>query len=86
MKEVFEIDNQTYNFRHDFLIKRHNVRLVYYGTETASFIGPKILYTLPNSFKEAASLKSFKESLKRWIPENCPCRSCKTYFQCVWFL
>ena len=80
MKEVFQIDNRNYNFRHDFLITRHNVRLVYYGTETASFIGPKIWDTLPNSFKEAASLKSFKENLKRWIPENCPCRSCKTYF------
>ena len=24
-KEIFEIDNQNYNFRHDFLIKRHHV-------------------------------------------------------------
>ena len=42
MKEIFEIDNRNYNFRYDFLIKQCNIRLVYYGTETASFIGPKI--------------------------------------------
>ena len=42
MKEIFETDNRNYNFRHDFLIKRCNIRSVYYGTETASFIGPKI--------------------------------------------
>ena len=67
MEEIFEIDNRKYNFRHDFLIERCNIRLVYYGTETASFIGPKISNTLPNSCKDATSLKSFKVNLKRWI-------------------
>ena len=41
IKEFFEIDNQNYNFRHYYLIKRCNIRSVYYGTETAPFIGPK---------------------------------------------
>ena len=82
MKEIFEIDNRNYNFRHDFLIKRCNIRSVYYGTETASFIGQKICDTLPHSCKDATSLKSSKVNLKRWIPENCPCRLCKTYSTC----
>ena len=46
MKEIFQTDNQNYNFRHDFLINRCNIRSVYYGTKTASFTGPKILDTL----------------------------------------
>ena len=72
---------------YDFLIKRHNVRSVYCGTnKTASFIGPKIWDTLPNSCKDATSLKSFKVNLKRRIPENCPCRLCKTYIQRIEFL
>ena len=29
MKEIFEIDNQNHNFRHDFLIKRCTIRSVY---------------------------------------------------------
>ena len=86
MKEVFEIDNRNYNFRYDFLITRHNVRLVYYGTKTASFIGPKIWDTLPKSCKEAASLKSFQENIKFCILENCPYRSWKNYIQFVGFL
>ena len=86
MKETFEIENRNYNFHHDFLIKRCNIRSVYYGTETAYFIGPKIWNTLPNNCKDATSLKSFKVSLKRWIPENCPWRLCKTYIQHVGFL
>ena len=86
IKEIFEIDNRNFNFRHDFLIKQCNIRSVYYGTETASFIGPKIWNILPNTCKDATSLKSFKVNLKRWIPENCPCRLCKTYIQRVGFL
>ena len=86
MKEVFEIENRYYNFRHDFLTKQCNIQSVYYSTETASFISPKIWDTLPNSCKDAASLKSFKVNLKRRIPENCPCRLCKTYNQRIEFL
>ena len=79
---MFEVKNRNYNFHHDFLIKRCKIRSVYYGTETASFIGPKIWGTLPNSCKDATLLKSFKVNLKKWIPGNCPCRLCKTYSTC----
>ena len=69
-----------------FLIKRHNVRSVSYDNETASLNSPRIWDALTNSCKDATSLKSFKENLKRLIPENCPCRLCKTYIQGVGFL
>ena len=68
MKEIFEIENRNYNFRHDFLIKWCNIRSVYYDTEIGSFVGPKIWNTFPNICKDATSLKSFKVNLKRWIP------------------
>ena len=42
MKEIFEPENRNYSFHHDFLMKPYNIRSVYYGTETAFFIGPKI--------------------------------------------
>ena len=80
MNKIFEIDNRNDNFRHDFLIKRHNIRSVYYDTKAASFIGPKIWDTLPSSCKDATLLKSFQEDLKRWIPDNCPCRLYKFIF------
>ena len=55
IKEVFELDNRNYNLRHDFLIKRSKIRLVYYGNEIAFFIGPKMSETLPNSCKDETS-------------------------------
>ena len=85
MKEILEIESRYYNFRHDFLIRRCNIRSLYNGTETASFINPNIWDNLPNNCKGATSLKSFKVNLG-WIPENCPCRFCKIYIQRVGFL
>ena len=85
MNKIFEIDNRNDNFRHDFLIKRHNIRSVYYDTKAASFIGPKIWDTLPSSCKDATLLKSFQENLKRWIPDNCPCRLYKFIFNMYGF-
>ena len=70
MKEIFEIDNQNYNFHHDFLIKQCIIQSVYYGTETVYFIDPKIWDTLPTNCNDAISLKSLKVNRKRWIPET----------------
>ena len=86
MKEILELENRNYNFHHNFLIKRCNIQSVYYRTEAASFIAPKIWNTLPNSCKGATLLKSFKVNFRRWIPKNCPCELCKTYIQRVGFL
>lgn len=47
MKEIFGKDNQNYKFQNDSLNKQHDSQLVYYCNEKASFIGPKIWYTLP---------------------------------------
>ena len=52
----------SFKLQHHFLIKRDNVRSVYYGTKTASFISPKIWDILPKGYKNTTSSK--RESLK----------------------
>ena len=61
-------------------------RTVYRGSESISYLGPKILDILPTSFKEAVSLNSFKKLIKKWGPEACPCRLCKNYIPGVGFV
>ena len=34
---------------------------------------------LPNDFKKCESLDLFKDSIKSWKPDNCPCELCKVY-------
>ena len=45
--------------------------------KTISYPGPIIRDILPVTSKELRSLKAFK-NIKKWKPENCPCRLCKT--------
>ena len=51
------------------------------GQETLRFIGPKIWDIIPDSIKESSSLSIFKNKIKNWVPEYCPCKLCKNYVQ-----
>ena len=51
-----------------------------YGTETVSFLTPKILDLLPKDIiKDSNSLDIFKRKIKKWIPWEHPCKLCKTF-------
>ena len=78
--------NNHYNLRHIHHFETPFVRTVYNETESVSYLGPKIWDIVPEEYKTLNSLNSFKESIKNWIPLNCPCRLCKTYVHCVGFL
>ena len=51
-----------------------------------SNIAAKIWNKIPNEIKEACSLTVFKSKIKKWVPEGCPCRLCKTYVGQVGFI
>ena len=60
------------------LIILKHVRTVYNGTESVSCLWPKIWDIVPEEYKTLNSSNSFKESIKKWVTLNCPCRLCKT--------
>ena len=41
---------------------------------------------LPECYKSIVLLEKFKEAIKKWVPENCPCRLCKNYVAGVGFI
>ena len=87
MQEIFKLKDQPhYNLRYNSLFFRPLVKSVYKGTESLSFLGPKIWNILPNTYKDILDLNSFKLALKRWRPVNCPCRICKVYIANVGFV
>ena len=69
----------SYNLRggSDFL--PYNPTTVYDGTETLSYLGPKIWKLVPRDIKESPSLSSFKSKIKYWTMNECPCRLCKEF-------
>ena len=52
-----------------------NPKTVRYGTETISFLAPKIWALIPKNLKHSSSLPCFKKSIRKW-KRNLPCRSC----------
>ena len=87
MEEIFLIDDTChYNLRNTNIFRRPRVNSVYYGTESLSFLGPKVWDILPEYLKEIGNLETFKTLVKQWYPINCPCRCCKIFVADVGFI
>ena len=66
MQEIFKLKDQPqYNPRYNFLFSRFLVNSVYEGTESLSFLGPKIWDLLPDIYKYIPDLNSFKATLQK---------------------
>ena len=87
MHEIFKLKDQPqYNLRYNSLFSRPLVKSVYKGTESLSFLGPKIWDILPDTCKDISDLNSFKVALKKQIPVDCHWRICKIYIANVGFV
>lgn len=75
MRDIFQTEDKAYKFQYKFLVKISNIKSVRYGTYTASFIGTRIWNVIPEDCQNKDSLKVFKENMKKWIDEKCPCRN-----------
>ena len=87
MKDIFELQNPSYNLRSTCnQFRRENIKTVHYGLQSVRYLGPKIWELVPNNIKYSNSLSKFKKLIKSWKPEACPCRLCKTYIAQVGFI
>ena len=86
LNEAFVERNNNYSLRGNNVLTRGSVNSVRYGTETVSFLAPKIWDILPKEIKDSESLDIFKRKIKKWIPLECPSRLCKTYVPQIGFI
>ena len=87
MQEVFPLKEQVhYNSRTQTDFEIPHVKTVNYGLESIRFLGLKIWSNWPNGHKRKESVSSFKTAIKKWKPEQCSCRLCKTYLQNIGYL
>ena len=73
--------NQDIRNRRTFTTR--SVKTVYYGTETLSYLAPKVLGLIPNNINSLENLSKFKKAIKNWKPDVCPCRLCILYISQV---
>ena len=64
----------TDNFRYNSTFETRNVKSVYYGLETISFlVGQKIWELLPSNIKDSENLNVLKSNTKFWKTVNAVC-------------
>lgn len=86
LNKVFIKRNFNYNLRRNNFLNRRRVNTVRYGTESVSYLVPKIWDILLNDIKNSPTLNAFKSKIKKWVPWECPCRLCRIYVSQVGFI
>ena len=86
VKCIFPLRNVPYNLRNKNPFQSSNIRTVFNGMETMSFLGPKIWGLVPDEIKSLKSLTAFKAKIRNWEPVGCTCRLCKLYVNNLGFL
>ena len=79
VNDIFEHNRATYNLRNRNFNRSRKVNSVYNGTESLSYLGPKIWDLVPIEIKQSENLNIFKKKIKTWTCSECPCRLCKTF-------
>ena len=77
--------SNSYDLRNHKELYSRNPETVRYGTETVSYMAPKIWSKVPETIKMSSFLDSFKSKIRKWKPE-CDCRLCTTYLRHVGFV
>ena len=86
MVDIFHFVEKPYNLRNDSIIQRQANRTVYFGTGSISSLAPNLWELIPSEIKFPKSLNIFKEKIKSWTTDKCPCRLCKMYVGNIGFL
>ena len=85
MLDLFKEVTHSYNLRNSLICGSYKIKTVRYGKETITYLGPKIGSILPDEIRESASLETFRQKIKLWKPNSCPCRIFKKYVANVGF-
>ena len=81
MNDILTLDeNASYNLRSGVTVTRRDIRTNKFGFETITTIGAVLWRNLPNDIN-SDSLNIFKQRIKQWAPDNCPCKICRNFIK-----
>ena len=63
VSEIFEKQNNVYDLRNSSEFVLTNIHSIFRGIESVSYLGPQVW-----------NINAFKRKVKKWKPDNCPCR------------
>ena len=86
MSELFHQKVNHYDLRNPYEFSIPNVNSVFHGQRSISSLGPLIWQLVPSEFTVLNTASAFKTAIRKWKPNNCPCRLCKIYIGKVGFI
>ena len=81
---MFFQENETYNLRSGNHLAQK--KYVQYRIESVSNLAAKLWNLLPREIKNSSSLTVFKNKIRKWTPEKCPCKLCQTYIKNIGYI
>ena len=82
MKEIFVFqEKETDKLRSGNHLAQKNIGTTQSGIESVSNLGAKLWNLLPREIKNSFSITVFKNKIRKWTPEKCPCKLCQTYIK-----
>ena len=84
--DMFHVRKTNYHLRHFQKFANSKMNSVKMGLKTISYCVPELWNLVSTEIKDAPSLSIFKDKIKSWNYDNCPCILCKTYFANVGFV
>ena len=64
MLDFFKEVTHPYNFRNGLICGFYKIKTIRYGTETITYLGPKIWSIIPDEIRESLSLEIFRQKIK----------------------
>ena len=79
MLDLFQEVTHQYNLGNGLICCSYKIKTVRHGTETITYLDPKIWSIIPDEIREFSSVETFRQKTKLWKPNSCPCRIYKKY-------
>ena len=76
LNSFFKLKKSNYILRRNSTFVRTLPSTNKYGIDSVSCLGPKLWEILPTDLRGNISLTNFKNKIKKWVPDHCPCRLC----------
>ena len=85
MELIFPLKKEI-RYPRENIFQATNPKTVSWGTNSLSYLGPKVWSIVPENIKNLKKLPLFIKNIRTWKPSNCPCRICKPYIAGVGFI
>ena len=83
MNDIFKLRENMYNFRNFHIFQIEHPRSLKYGLDAIPYRASQLLQQISIDIREVTSIARFKNRIKAWKCEDCPCRSWKIFIQNV---